>query len=81
MLLPVYERLEDGAEILWNEHSGRTVKSIRALVQPKNRLVVFDDSESNRGGKRRSNKPLERPGMNPSLPSERASAGRSAASR
>ena len=62
MFLPVYERLEDGAEILWNEYSGRTVKSIRALVQPKSRLAVFDDSEPKRRGKQRSNKPLERTG-------------------
>ena len=80
MLLPVYERLEDGAEILWNEHSGRTVKSIRALARPKSRLPVFDDSESNRGGKR-SNKPLERAGMATQRPTQRASAGRSAPSR
>lgn len=43
-LLPVYERLEDGAELLWVEHAGRSVRSIRALVKKKRELETFDDS-------------------------------------
>ena len=43
-LLPVYEKLDDGAELLWEEHSGRSVRSIRALAKKKAELGVFDDS-------------------------------------
>ena len=42
-LLPVYEQLEDGAEILWQEHRGRTVASIRAMVRTRMQLNSFDD--------------------------------------
>ena len=48
MLLPIYEELEHGAEILWDEHVGRSVKSIRAMVRTKRELAVFDDSEIDR---------------------------------
>ena len=44
-LLPVYDRLEDGAEVLWAEHSGRTVRSVRALVKAKKDLEAFNDRE------------------------------------
>ena len=44
-LLPIYDRLEDGAELLWVEHAGRTVRSIRALVKPKRLLEAFEDAE------------------------------------
>ena len=44
-LLPLYDRLEDGAELIWTEHSGRTVRSIRALVKTKKQLEAFDDAE------------------------------------
>jgi hypothetical protein len=47
-LLPVYESLEDGAELMWAEHSGRSVKSVRALVKAKHELAVFDDVRSRR---------------------------------
>jgi hypothetical protein len=40
-LLPIYDRLEHGAELLWVEHAGRTVRSIRALVKGKKELEVF----------------------------------------
>src|SRR5262245_38312320 len=81
MLLPIYERLEDGAEVLWKEHSGRTVKSIRSLVRSKHHLAVFDDSEPNGRDKRRSNEPLERAGVRASRQRKHAGAGRSAPSR
>ncbi len=42
-LLPVYEKLSDGAEILWKEYRNRTVKTIRSLVKKKRDLPVFDD--------------------------------------
>lgn len=53
-LLPIYERLEDGAELLWVEHVGRTVKSIRSLVKSERTLAVFNDTDQNEGrGKKR----------------------------
>ena len=45
MLLPIYEELEHGSEILWQDHVGRTVRSIRAMVKTKRELSVFDDSD------------------------------------
>jgi hypothetical protein len=43
-LLPIYEEIEDGAEILWTEHKNKTVKNVRARVRQKHELTVFDDS-------------------------------------
>lgn len=37
-LLPIYEALEDGSEIAWTEHRGRTLKGLRALVKTKQEL-------------------------------------------
>ncbi len=34
-LLPIYEPLEDGAEILWNEHKNKTDKFISSRVKRK----------------------------------------------
>jgi hypothetical protein len=34
-LLPIYEELEDGAEIAWTEHSSRKLKTLRRWVKPK----------------------------------------------
>jgi hypothetical protein len=45
LLLPVYAKLEDGAEVLWTEYAGKTVRRIKAMVVPKERLGVFDDTE------------------------------------
>jgi hypothetical protein len=45
LLLPIYEQFEDGAEILWREYDGKTVKSIQAMVKRKRELEAFDDSE------------------------------------
>ncbi len=44
-LLPIYEELEDGAEILWKEHQNRSVKKIKSRVKPKYQLEAFDDSD------------------------------------
>lgn len=43
MLLPVYEEIEDGVEILWTDRGRLPVKSIKRLVKSKNQLPVFDD--------------------------------------
>ena len=45
LLLPVHEQLEDGAEILWTEYSGRTVRRIKSMVVPKGKLPVFNDED------------------------------------
>jgi hypothetical protein len=38
-LLPMYEKLGDGAEIMWTERSPRTLKKLRELVRPKAALL------------------------------------------
>ena len=45
-LLPIYDELEDGAEILWVEHQNRTIRKIRSQVKRKEQLEVFDDTPS-----------------------------------
>jgi len=42
-LLPIYEELEDGSEIMWTQHENRTVRKIRSLVKSKQELEAFDD--------------------------------------
>lgn len=44
-LLPVYEDLEDGAEILWNVRGRLPMSRIKKMVRSKKQLSVFDDSE------------------------------------
>ena len=44
-LLPVYEDLGDGCEIIWVEHAGRTVGKIKSLTKRKRELEVFRDVE------------------------------------
>ena len=60
ILLPIYEKLEDGAEILWEEHTNRTVRSVKRMVRSKSSLSVFDDSEN--GGPRRRRMGRSAPG-------------------
>ena len=43
MLLPVYDKIEDGVEILWTVRGRLPVKSIKKLVKTKSQLPVFDD--------------------------------------
>jgi uncharacterized protein DUF4288 len=43
MLLPIYEELEDGAEILWDKHENVTVKKVKSWVKGKRDLEAFDD--------------------------------------
>lgn len=42
-LLPIYEKLEDGAEILWEENKNMAVKTVKALVRDKKELECFQD--------------------------------------
>ncbi len=44
-LLPVYEPLEDGAELLWRELSNVSVRKVKGLVKAKKDLGVFDDRD------------------------------------
>src|SRR6516164_7214841 len=39
-LLPVYEELRDGAEIMWTERTASTVKTLRTLVKSKKVLLA-----------------------------------------
>ncbi|MFZ1073496.1 MAG: DUF4288 domain-containing protein [Verrucomicrobiia bacterium] len=45
MLLPVYEDIEDGTEILWIDRGRMPVRSIKKLVKSKRELSVFDDKD------------------------------------
>jgi hypothetical protein len=45
-LLPIYDELEDGAEILWVEHRNRTIRKIQSRVKQKEQLEAFDDTPS-----------------------------------
>lgn len=45
LLLPVYEPIGDGAEILWEDRGWMTVGRLRKLVKTKRQLPVFDDRE------------------------------------
>lgn len=44
-LLPIYEELEDGSEILWKAHENRTVKKIQSWVKSKDELETFIDDD------------------------------------
>jgi hypothetical protein len=46
MLLPVHEKISDGAEILWTLRGRLPVKSIKRLVKNKNQLPVFNDKDA-----------------------------------
>ena len=41
-LLPIYDKLENGAEIMWVEHENRTVARIKRMVKRKRELECFD---------------------------------------
>jgi Domain of unknown function (DUF4288) len=45
-LLPIYERIEDGSEILWSEHRNVTLAGVRRRVKSKHSLEIFDDSDA-----------------------------------
>jgi Domain of unknown function (DUF4288) len=40
-LYPVYDRLEDGAELLYEEHEGMSDEAIATMVKPREALAVF----------------------------------------
>ncbi|HEX4051110.1 MAG TPA: DUF4288 domain-containing protein [Steroidobacteraceae bacterium] len=42
-LLPIYDALEDGAEVLWVEHTNKALGHLRRRIKPKGRLEVFED--------------------------------------
>jgi hypothetical protein len=44
-LLPIYEDLEDGSEILWEDRGVLTIAKAKRLVIPKLKLSVFDDTK------------------------------------
>lgn len=44
-LLPIYEELEDGAEISWNDLGYMSQSKAKRLVSKKRSLSVFDDKE------------------------------------
>jgi hypothetical protein len=44
-LLPIYDELEDGAEIFWIERRNRTIRKIKSMVKKKEELEVFDDMQ------------------------------------
>lgn len=39
-VLPIYEEIEDGAEIMWRERTPRKLKNLRGLVRQKNGIVA-----------------------------------------
>ena len=42
-LLPIYEPLEDGAEVLWREYSNKTLGALRRRIKAKGKLEAFED--------------------------------------
>jgi hypothetical protein len=45
-LLPIYERLEDGAEVLWNDLGYMSVEKAKKLVSKKKSIAVFNDEKT-----------------------------------
>lgn len=45
LLLPIYEELADGAELLWTDRGRMTDAGIKKLVRSRRQLPVFDDTE------------------------------------
>jgi hypothetical protein len=43
MLLPVYEEIEDGAEILWTDRGLLQIGKIKRMVKTKSQLSLFSD--------------------------------------
>ncbi|MFV1976928.1 MAG: hypothetical protein ACC651_14370 [Candidatus Scalindua sp.] len=43
-LLPIYEELEDGAELIWNEYENISVKKVKSWIRKKEELETFDDN-------------------------------------
>lgn len=47
MLLPIYDKFDDGSEILWEEDKWMPIARLKRLVKSKRQLPVFDDSQQN----------------------------------
>jgi hypothetical protein len=45
VLLPIYEKLDDGAEIIWDDRGMMSARRIKSLVKKKRDLSVFDDRD------------------------------------
>ena len=45
-LLPVYDQLEDGAEIMWTKHDGVTVSSVEQMATLKSDLTAFQTDQA-----------------------------------
>ena len=43
-LLPIYDQLEDGAEVLWKEYRNRSLGKILSWTKEKYELEIFDDN-------------------------------------
>ena len=43
-LLPIYDLIRDGAEVLWIEHEDKTLRDIQSWIKSKSELEVFDDT-------------------------------------
>lgn len=44
-LLPIYDPLGDGTEILWTEHENIPLSKVRSWIKAREELEAFDDSE------------------------------------
>ncbi|HEY5550684.1 MAG TPA: DUF4288 domain-containing protein [Opitutaceae bacterium] len=42
-LMPIYEKIADGAEIMFETHEGLTPASVKKMVRPRNRLFAIVD--------------------------------------
>jgi hypothetical protein len=40
-LLPVYDELEDGAEICWTDHANTSVQKVKRMIKKKTELAAF----------------------------------------
>ena len=45
MLLPIYDDLEEGAELLWDVHKSVPVSKIKRMAKTPKQLPVFDDTD------------------------------------
>ena len=63
MLLPLYDEIEDGTELLWNDRGLMTVAKIQTLAKTRDQLPVFDDTEK-----------AARPSVRPSLSQRKTAA-------
>ena len=43
MLLPVYDKIKDGCEVIWTDYRSRSVRTIKSMVSSKRELEVFRD--------------------------------------